>query len=191
MRWNLTSEGGRPLHEDQTRWDKEKQESVLVIPRKSEILCLCKYADEENPFIMKYNLDIDGWVDTDSEYSGSMPFDKVEKWYPLSYIDDYLEGKPEPMWCWEFGSTLAETAIPALEQWIENGVSHPANMEPERWIEILTQIKNAFEISLSDFEGGMDDITDLEERKRVYEEHKQIRKEAFSLMAEYYLDLWD
>ena len=90
--WNLTSDGKRPLQKDQRKWDKDKQEFVPVIPRESEILCLCKYADEEYPFIMKYNLYVDGWVDTDSEYSGSMPFDEVEKWYPLSDIDDYLEG---------------------------------------------------------------------------------------------------
>lgn len=189
--WNLTSDGKRPLQDDQRKWDKDKQEFVPVIPRKSEILCLCKYVNEENPFIMKYNLDIDGWVDTDSEYTGSMPFDKVEKWYLLSDIDDYLEGKPEPMHCWEFGWYTAKRSIPALETWIKDGVSHPVDMEPEKWREILTQIKTAFEISLSDLDGGLDDISDKEERKRVYEEHKQIRKEAFALMAEYYLDLWD
>ena len=31
----------------------------------------------------------------------------------------------------------------------------------------------------------------IEEHKSVLESHKRIRKEAFALMAEYYLDLWD
>lgn len=28
MRWNLIKESGRPLHEDQTRWDNEKHVNV-------------------------------------------------------------------------------------------------------------------------------------------------------------------
>ena len=191
MRWNLTKESGRPLHENQTRWDKDKQESVPIIPRQTEVYCLCKYADDPTPFILIYNLDIDGWRDPDSEYTGSMPFDKVERWCLLSEIDDALEGKPEPMWCWEFGWSLANSAIPALERWIEKGVSYKYGMTPDEWKDVLKKIKTAFEISLSDLNGGLDDISDKEERMRVYEEHKQIRKEAFALMAEYYLDLWD
>ena len=191
MEWKLTKEGERPLHEDQMKWDKEKQESVLVIPQKKEVHCLCKYEDNPTPFVLIYNLDIDGWIDPDSEYSGSMKFDKVEKWCLLSDIDDYLEGKPEPMNCWEFGWYTAKRSIPALAKWIENGVSHHPSMTPDAWKEILTKIKRGFEVSLSDLDGELDAIVDLNERKRILEEHDVIRKEAFALMAKYYLDLWD
>ena len=191
MEWKLTKEGGRPLHEDQMKWDKEKQESVLVVPQKKEVYCLCKYEDNPNPFVLIYNLDIDGWRDPNSEHSENMEFDKVEKWCLLSDIDDVLEGKPESMWCWEFGWSLAKTAIPALKRWIEKGVSYHPSMSPEEWREILTKIKQGFEVSLSDLNGDLDNINDLEERKCILEEHDSIRKEAFALMAEYYLDLWD
>lgn len=191
MKFNLTKEGGRPLHEVQMKWDKEKQESVLVVPQKKEVYCLCKYKDNPTPFVLIYNLDIDGWRVPNSEYSESMDFDKVEKWCLLSDIDDVLEGKPESMWCWEFGLSLAKTAIPALERWIEKGVSYKYGMKPEEWREILKKIKRGFEVSMSDLDGDLDNIGDLEERKRILEEHDAIRKEAFALMAEYYLDLWD
>lgn len=38
MEWKLTKEGGRPLHEDQMKWDKEKQEAVLVVPQKKKYI---------------------------------------------------------------------------------------------------------------------------------------------------------
>jgi hypothetical protein len=82
-----------------------------------EVHCLCKYEDNPTQFVLIYNLGIDGWRDPDSEYSGSIIFDKVEKWCLLLDIDDVLEGKPESMWCWEFWWSLAKTAIPALEGW--------------------------------------------------------------------------
>ena len=190
MRWNLTKESGRPLHKDQRKWDKEKQESVLIDPQKKEVDCLVKtYGEHSYPTIMTYVLDRDCWVDYDSDRN--IPYHEVEKWQYLSHIDDMLEGKPEPMWCFEFGSTLADTAIPALKQWIEKGVSYHPSMSPDAWRNILTKIKQGFEVSLSDLDGGLDNILDLDERKRILEEHDAIRKEAFALMAEYYLDLWD
>ena len=95
------------------------------------------------------------------------------------------------MWCWEFGSTLAETSVPALERWIEKGVSYKAGSTPEKWKETLTKIKQAFEVSLSDLNGDLDDITNFEERMKVLKEHDQLRKDGFTLLAENYLDLWD
>ena len=41
-----------------------------------------------------------------------------------------------------------------------------------------------------DLDSGLD-IIDIQERDRLIKEHKQKIKEAFNLMAEYYLDLWD
>ena len=120
-----------------------------------------------------------------------MKFDKVDKWCLLSDIDDYLEGKPESMLCWEFGWYTAKRSIPALAKWIEKGVSYHPSMSPDAWRNVLTKIKQGFEVSLSDLDGDLDNIIDLEERKRILEEHDAIRKEAFALMAEYYLDLWD
>lgn len=75
--------------------------------------------------------------------------------------------------------------------WINSGVSYKYGMTPDAWKEILIKIKRGFEVSMSDLDGDLDDIVDLDERNRILEEHDAIRKEAFALMAEYYLDLWD
>ena len=44
---------------------------------------------------------------------------------------------------------------------------------------------------MSDLDGDLDDIVEQDERNRILEEHNAIRKEAFALMAEHYLDLLD
>ena len=190
MEWNITKESGRPLHKDQMRWDSEKQKAVLKEQQQNKVKCLCVLNNEEEPIILTYCLDKDKWF-YDYEQTYFIDYEDVEKWYPLSDITDYLDGKPEPMSCWEFGWYTAKRSIPALETWIENGVSYKYGMTPEEWKAILTKIKQGFEVSLSDMDGGLENITDLEERKRILEEHDAIRKEAFALMAEYYLDLWD
>lgn len=190
MRWNLTKESGRPLHKDQRKWNKEKQELVLIEPQQNEVDCLVKiYGEHAHLTIMTYVLDRDCWVDYDS--ARNIPYHEVEKWQYISHIDDMLEGKPEPLWCWEFGHTLADTAIPALDKWIQDGVSYVSGLTPEEWKEILTKIKRAFEVSKSDLDGALDDITDTAERDRILKEHDKIREEGFSLMSKYYLDLWD
>ena len=190
LKWNITKESGRPLYKDQMIWDKDKQEAVLKEQQQNKVKCLCKLNSEEEPIILTYCLDKDKWF-YDYEQTYFIDYEEVEKWYPLSDITDYLDGKPEPMNCWEFGWYTAKRSIPALETWIENGVSYKYGMTPEKWKAILTKIKQGFEVSLSDLDGDLDNITDLEERKRILEEHDAIRKDAFALMAEYYLDLWD
>ena len=178
MEWKLTKEDGRPL-----------TKNMKLYETRHEIECLVKKSNTHQPIIMNYNAEREGWIDYNT--SESIPFECVEKWQYISDIDDVLEGKPESMWCWEFGLSLAKTAIPALERWIEKGVSYKYGMTPEDWKELFTKIQRGFEVSMSDLDGDLDDIIDLEERKRILEEHDAIRKEAFALMAEYYLDLWD
>lgn len=106
-----------------------------------------------------------------------------DKWYPMDYIFDMLDGIPTPYSCWEFGYALAEFAIPALDNWIKKGCSFDPTMTKEEWDIVRLKIKRAFEVSVEDMEGDPDDIT--------LSEHDKIREEGFSLMAKYYLSLWD
>lgn len=189
MKWNLTKESGRPLRKDQRKWDKEKQESVLIDPQKNEVDCLVKtYGEHAYPTIMTYVLDRDCWVDYDS--GRNIPYHEVKKWQYLSHIDDMLEGKPEPMWCWEFGSTLAETAVPALDHWINNGISYPRGMDHNMWKNILLKIRDSFVETKKIFDGDYDELS-IEDRDAKISEAENNRIVAFNLLAKHYLDLWD
>lgn len=199
LKWNITSESGRPVHLDEDNPDKGTRKLCLVKMTSTEegLKNLCHVTEFEsaehqlgsNIRILCYDAEYEAWFDESDEKVGD--FESVYAWYPLAYIADYLDGKPEPKNCWEFGLYTAMRSIPALETWIEKGVSYKYGMTPEEWREILIKIKHGFEVSMSDLDGDLDNIGDLEERKRILEEHDAIRKEAFALMAEYYLDLWD
>lgn len=199
LKWNITKESGLPVILDGDKPDKETRKLCLVkmTNTEEELKNLCNVTEFEsvehklgsNIRILCYDAEYEAWFDEADENIGD--FYSVYAWYPLSDITDYLDGKPEPMNCWEFGWYTAKRSISALETWIENGVSYKCGMTPEEWKAVLTKIKQGFEVSLSDLDGDLDNITDLEERKRILEEHGAIRKEAFALMAEYYLDLWD
>lgn len=189
MKWNITKKSGRPLHKDQMKWDKEKQESVLIDPQKNEVDCLVKtYGEHSRPTIMTYVLDRDCWVDHNS--CRNIPYSEVEKWQYISHIDSMLEGNPEPAWCFEFGSTLAETAVPALDHWIENGVSYIYGMTSDEWADILKKIRNAFAEARDILDGCFDSLQ-YEEREKKLDEAESRRQEAFSLLAKYYLSMWD
>ena len=47
--------------------------------------------------ILCYDAGYEAWFDEADEKVGD--FDSVYAWYPLSYITDYLDDKPEPMHC--------------------------------------------------------------------------------------------
>ena len=181
-------------------FEDEYDEDIL----KPRIPCLVRYNQEKlkkhygddaslvENYINKlyYDPNTDSWFDADGNYQCDFESDDIEAYILLKELDSVLSGEPEALWCWAFGSTLADTAIPALEKWIAKGVSYNPRMSCEEWYAILKKILEAFRVCKSDIDGALDNLSD-EERMRSYEEHKQIRKEAFELMAEYYLDLWD
>lgn len=176
MRWIL-SKDEKPLYENR-KGDSEK----------AEVECLCKKRNVNQLSIMTYVLNKHCWVDYDT--SSNIPYNEVEKWVLLSDVDDLLEEKPEPEWCWEFGWSLANKAIPALEHWIEHGVSYKYGMTPEEWQNVLTKIKKAFEVSLNDLDDSIYNSNSAE-RESILNEHDKIRKEGFELLSKYYLDMWD
>lgn len=214
MKWSKIKEnnewGARPYIKHPID-EEENHEYELKIP------CLVKYTEDYvkgiygdniklnlSHYIHKwfYDVDSDSWYDDNNKYVCQFETDNViESYILLDEIDRMLSGVPEPLWCWEYGYTLAETSIPALAKWIEYGYSYPQNISLESWKEILNKIKYAFEVSLDDFNyDNMDWVNAkskeeksnlLKEKEDKLEEHKKIRKEAFELLAEYYMDMWD
>ena len=145
---------------------------------------------------LNYNYDGEFWfypstADTPSAIKRDVS--DIESWVNIKDIDKHCKRDVDPDWCWEFGATLANTAIPALEHWIEHGVSYDPRCTPEEWNIILTKILDTFKLCKADLEGDSPDLEskDPEVREKAYEDHKQKRREGFQLLADYYLSMWD
>lgn len=128
-------------------------------------------------------------------YCGAEPYiyaevDPVEYWQFLDDVDYYLTNGYARSWCWEFGSTLADVAVPALTKWIEEGISYVYGMTPEEWQEILKKIRDSFAETKKILDGDYDSLP-YEEKQTIVTKAEERRKEAFDLMAKYYLDMWD
>lgn len=209
----------KDVYEDEQGWGKrpyikhpidEENETEC----QKRISCLCKwnkdhlrvhYGDNADLLYNQidklwYDCDLDAWFGDEDNYLFDFESDNLDSYILLDELNNTLEGKPESCWCWDFGSTLAKTAIPALDRWIKEGYSHPCGMNEDDWQRVLEKIKHAFVLSLDDYNNDIavtPNMTDEEKQRvimeynAVLEEHKQLRKEAFALMADYYLDLWD
>ena len=176
--------------------------------------CLCKwnkdylkvhYGDDANLLYNQidklwYDCDLDAWFGDEDNYLFDFESDNLDAYILLDELNDTLDGNPESCWCWSYGETLARTSIKALDRWINDGYSHPVGVDEDAWKAILETLKHAFEVSIEDIENDIaitPEISEdekqkvIKEHKTVLEKHKQLRKEAFALMAEYYLDMWD
>lgn len=145
---------------------------------------------------LNYNYDDQFWYyPSTDETSTAIKKDvsDIEYWVNIKDIDKYCANDLDSGWYWDFGTTLANTAIPALEHLIEHGVSYDPNCTPEEWKAILTKILDTFKLCKADLDGDSSDLEnpDLEVRNKAYEEHKQKRREGFQLLADYYLSMWD
>ena len=146
---------------------------------------------------INYNYDGQFWYypSTDETHSAvKKDCSDIFAWVDIRELDKNLSDDIDPMWCWEFGSTLADTAIKALSKWIERGLSYPGKISEEEWNTILTKILNTFKLCKADLDGDSEDLnnaTNVDDRKKVFEDHRQKRREGFELLADYYLDLWD
>lgn len=159
------------------------------------VKCLVKLASGD---IVRLNYNYDGefWfypstADTPSAIKRDVS--DIVSWVNINEVDKYCSKDVDPDWCWEFGSTLADHAIPALEYWIEHGISYSPDCTPEEWKAILTKILDTFKLCKADLDGDSPDLEspDFDVRQKAYEEHKQKRREGFQLLADYYLSMWD
>lgn len=150
-------------------------------------LCLVK-TNEGNLDIRRYTSYI--W---DGEYSerwiGDYS-DQVAKFIELSDLDDVLSGNADYDMRCNFSHTLCEVAIPALEKWLKNRVTHPVNLSEEEWEMTLTKILESFKESKKLMDGEYDKLPSEEYGKKC-DEVLHLRVEAFMLMAIHFLDMWD
>lgn len=145
---------------------------------------------------LNYNYDDEFWYypSTDETQTAiKKDVSDIVAWINIKDVDKNCSNDLDPGWYWDFGTTLANTVIPALEYWIEHGVSYDPNCTPEEWKAILTKILDTFKLCKADLDGDSSDLEnpDLEVRNKAYEEHKQKRREGFQLLADYYLSMWD
>ena len=107
LKWNITKESGRPVILDEDDPDKDTRKLCLVKMTNTDedLKNLCHVTEFEsiehklgsNIRILCYDAECESWFDEADENVGD--FYSVYAWYPLSYITDYLDGKPEPMNC--------------------------------------------------------------------------------------------
>ncbi len=146
---------------------------------------------------LNYNYDDEFWfypstADTPSAIKKDVS--DIECWVNVKDVDKHCRNNLDPEWYWDFGATLADHAIPALEVWIRDGISYDPSCTPEEWKAILTKILDTFKLCKADFDSDSLDLQnkDPEAVKKAYEDHKQKRREGFQLLADYYyLSMWD
>lgn len=182
MKWNSIEEL-RP-HDHHYNKDSSARFVDCLVKTKSGSICTMQYdqdsATEDRPGL---------W------YCGAEPYiyaevDPVEYWQYLDEVDGYLTNGYDSSWYWDFGSTLANIAVPAMTKWIDKGVSYIHGMTHEEWKQILIKIRDSFAEDKKIFDGEYD-FKSSDEFNNLYEKAKKRRKEAFDLMAEYYLGMWD
>lgn len=113
----------------------------------------------------------------------------IVAWVNCKEVDKNLDGIDREF-AWNFGTALMDKAIPALNLWIDKGVSHPADIEFDTWKEMLRKIRNAFVATKYLYSDEFERLSQ-EDKEKKYNEALKMRKESFQIMAEYYLDLWD
>lgn len=106
--------------------------------------------------------------------------------YPYSLDDGTLDDSPlfakqreERGWddteCWNLDTTIAKFIYPRLEVLKEMKVSHPANLTPEEWDNILQKMINTFKnYCEEDIVFGDEEV-----------------KEGLELFSKYFTSLWD
>lgn len=83
--------------------------------------------------------------------------------------------------CWNLDNTIARFIIPRLEVFIEDSMGYPANMTPEQWNRILSQILETFKLIVKD-DCGLS-------REEIIERDKKINK-GLKLFAKHFNGLW-
>jgi hypothetical protein len=105
LKWNITKESCRPVILDEDDPDKDTRKLCLVKMTETEedLKNLCNVTEFEsvehklgsNIRILCYDAEYEGWFDESDESDENIgDFYSVYAWYPLSYITDYLDGKP-------------------------------------------------------------------------------------------------
>jgi hypothetical protein len=83
-----------------------------------------------------------------------------------------------------------DMAIPALTLWIDKGISHPADIEFDTWKDMLRRVRDAF-IATDYLYSDEYEKLSSEDKEKKCNSALALRREAFQILADHYLDLWD
>ena len=114
----------------------------------------------------------------------------IVAWVDCKEVDKDLNCNADRDLAWNFGTEWMDRAIPALNLWIDKGISHPADLEFDTWKSMLIKIRDAFVATDYIYSDEYDKLS-LEDKEKKCNIALALRKEAFKILAERYLDLWD
>ena len=151
------------------------------------ISCLVKLSDN-NICILDYYPESNKWClqNSDVQFNNS----EILYWTFIKNVDDELSGKPDKEWCFDYNKKLTDISVESFAYWIKNGMSYPYKLTYKQWNTILKKIHSAFIETQNEINGKYDDLS-MDERLAKSENNKKLRRTAFRLMADYYMDLWD
>lgn len=114
----------------------------------------------------------------------------IVAWVNCKDVDKDLNCNADRDLAWSFGSELADRAIPALNLWIDEGKSHPADIELDTWKDMLRKVRDAF-VATKYISSDEYDRLPSKDQEKKRNTALALRKEAFQILADHYLDLWD
>lgn len=142
---------------------------------------------------LNYNNNDEFWYypnTDDTPYAIKRDCSDIVAWINCKEVDKDLECGADRNLVWNFGAELMDRAIPALTLWIDKGISHPANIEFDTWKGMLRKVRDAFAATDYLYSDEYENLSS-EDKEKKCNFALALRREAFQILADHYLDLWD
>jgi hypothetical protein len=131
---------------------------------------------------LDYNVDTEKWYNVISKEEFTF-VEGIERWALCSDIERSFKNGSEVVWYF-FSDSFAEAIINSMNHLMNDRISEIPFMSDEEWNSILTKIRDNFQYTL-------DLISDESYDDLSADRAKELRKEAFDLINEYYDYFYD